>query len=111
MNVGILGVGVGKGAILGFRPPKLKVALMGVATEPSEPSGLETERFRCFKLSEDLFFLIPIGGPLPVFGDTGAKLASLDMALPGAGVAGETVKVVSAGLGIRAWGEGAISPG
>lgn len=34
----------------------MNVWLIGVATEPSEPSGLDTDRARFFKLIDDLFF-------------------------------------------------------
>ena len=39
-----------------------EVVLKGVATEPSEPSGLLTARF--FRLIEDLFFLKNVGREL-----------------------------------------------
>lgn len=100
LKVGTLGVGVGAVALLCFLTPvNEKVVLKGVPIEPSEPSGLDRESVRCFKLREDLFFLIPRLGPLPVFGELGAKLLSLDIVWLSAGVAGETVKVVSEGLG------------
>jgi hypothetical protein len=110
LNVGTLGVDVGSGAVV-FRPANENEALRGVPTDPSDPSGLETERLRCFRLRDDLFFLMPTAGPLPVFGEPGASVVSLDIALLRAGVAGETVKVVSAGLGTAGSGEGALRPG
>lgn len=96
---------------MGFRPANEKEALRGVPTEPSEPSGLEMDRLRCFRLRDDLFFLIPVAEFLPVLGEEGASVVSLDMAWLRAGVAGETVKAVSAGLGITGSGEGALRLG
>ena len=99
LNVGTLGVGVGT-AVLCFRPPvNENVVLKGVPIEASEPSGLDIDSVRCFRLSEDLFFRIPIAELFPVFGEPGANEMSFDIALLSAGVAGDTVKVVSAGLG------------
>jgi hypothetical protein len=39
----------------------VKVVLSGVPTDTSEPSGLEIEIFRVFKLIEDLFFFSTLG--------------------------------------------------
>lgn len=98
LKVGTLGVGVGAVTLLCFLTPvNEKVVLKGVPIDPSDPSGLDRESVRCFRLSDDLFFLIPRVCPLAVFGEGGAM--SFDMVWPSAGVAGETVKVVSEGLG------------
>jgi hypothetical protein len=86
------------------------VVLRGVPIEPSDPSGLEIDSVRCFRLSEDLFFLIPAAGPFPFFGDPGTRVVSFDMAWLRAGVAGDTVNVVSAGLGMGGCGGGAVRP-
>lgn len=105
LKVGTLGVGTGA-AMLGFRAPNEKVVLIGVPTEPpSEPSGLDIDRVRCFKLREDLFFLMPAAGPFPFLGEAGTRVLSLDMAWLSAGVAGEIVKLVSAGLGAAGCGD------
>jgi hypothetical protein len=69
--------------------------LKGVATEPSEPSGLETVRF--FKLIEDLFFRRNVGLELGILWPPGELDSSLmDGGRPG--VAGLMVKAVSDGL-------------
>lgn len=111
MNTGILGVAAEVGAaILLFRAPvRENVWLNGVPIETSEPSGLETDRFRCFKLREDLFFLIPRVALLNVFGEPGASVVSFDIVRLSGG-ADEVVKVVSAGLGATGSGEGALRP-
>ena len=98
LNVGRLGVGIGSPALLGFRPVMEKVVLSGVPMDASEPSGLDIDKFRCFRLSEDLFFLIPMAEVFPFFGEPGTRLDSLETPWPSAGVAGETVAPVSAGL-------------
>jgi hypothetical protein len=98
LNVGILGVGIGNPALLGFRPVIENVVLSGVPMDASEPSGLDIERFRCLRLREDLFFLIPIAEGFPLFGEPGTRPVSLAAAWLRAGVAGETVAIVSAGL-------------
>jgi hypothetical protein len=113
LNVGALGVGVTVAFVVGtgFRPVKENVVLSGVPRETSEPSGLEMDRVRCFKLRDDLFFLIPAAGPFPFLGEPGTKVASLEKALLGAGVAGvagEMVKVVSAGLGSGGCDDGIV---
>jgi hypothetical protein len=108
LNVGTLGVGNGAAVLCFLPPPKEKVVLSGVPMEASDPSGLDMERVRCFKLREDLFFLIPRVDPLAVLGELGASVLSFDMAGPSAGVAGETVNVVSEGLGRFGWGDGAM---
>jgi hypothetical protein len=94
----MLGVGIASPALLGFRPVMEKVVLSGVPMDASEPSGLDIDKLRCFKLSEDLFFLIPIAEVFPFFGEPGTRPASLVTAWLSAGVAGETVAAVSAGL-------------
>jgi hypothetical protein len=104
----MLGVGTGKPTLLGFLPVREKVVLRGVPIESSEPLGLDIDKFRCFKLSDDLFFLIPIAAKgLPFLGDPGTRPDSLDMALLSAGVAGDAVAIVSAGLYRVGCGEGA----
>jgi len=113
LNVGTLGVGATAVfvAVPGFRPVKENVVLRGVPRETSEPSGLEIDRVRCFKLRDDLFFLIPEAGPFPFLGEPGTRDVSLDKALLRAGVAGvagETVKVVSAGLGTEGCDDGIV---
>jgi hypothetical protein len=110
LKVGTFGVGVGSATLLGFRPPKEKDALRGVATEPSEPSGLDMDKFRCFRLKDDLFFLIPVAEVLPVFGEPGTRVESFDMAWLRADVAGETLNVGSAGLGTGGCERGALRP-
>lgn len=80
LKVGTLGVGSGNPALLGFRPVSEKVVLRGVPTEPSEPSGLDIDKLRAFRLRDDLFFLIPIAEFLPVFGELGTRPDSFDMA-------------------------------
>jgi hypothetical protein len=75
-----------------------KVVLSGVPIEPSEPSGLDTDKFRCFRLREDLFFLILVAGVIPIFGEPGTRPDSRERAWLRAGVAGEPVALVSAGL-------------
>jgi hypothetical protein len=96
------------GLLCFLTPVKEKVVLRGVPMEPSEPSGLDIDRVRCFRLRDDLFFRILNVGGLLVFGELGTRVVSFDMALLTAGVAGETVKVVSAGLGIGPCGSGAL---
>lgn len=110
LNVGTLGVGATAVFVVvpGFRPVKENVVLRGVPRETSEPSGLEMDRVRCFRLRDDLFFLIPATGPFPFLGEPGTRLVSFDMAWLRAGVAGETVKVVSAGLGTGGRGDGIV---
>lgn len=98
LNVGTLGVGIARLTLLGFLPVMEKVVLSGVPMDASEPSGLDIDKLRCFRLREDLFFLIPIAEVFPVFGEPGTRPASLETAWPRAGVAGETVAAVSAGL-------------
>lgn len=81
LKVGMLGVGTVNPPLLGFRPPvSEKVVLKGVPTEASEPSGLDMERFRAFRLSEDLFFLMPVAEDFPVFGELGTRPDSLEVA-------------------------------
>jgi len=48
--------------------------------DASDPSGLDIDRVRCFKLSDDLFFLMPIAELFPVLGDPGKRPNSLDTA-------------------------------
>jgi hypothetical protein len=98
LNVGILGVGIGNPELLGFRPVTENVVLSGVPMDASEPSGLDIERFRCLRLRDDLFFLIPITAVFVFFGEPGTRPESLMAAWLSAGVAGETVAIVSAGL-------------
>lgn len=83
-----------------------KVVLSGVPTEASEPSGLDMDKFRCFKLRDDLFFRMPRAEVLPPLGEPGTRPTSWDMPWLRAGVAGETVAIVSAGLGRFDCGEG-----
>jgi hypothetical protein len=106
LNVGRLGVGSGSPALLGFRPVREKLVLSGVPMDASEPSGLDTERFRCFRLSEDLFFLIPKVGGFPVLGEPGTRPASLETLC----VAGDEVGPASAGLYSVGCGDGAARP-
>lgn len=104
LNVGRLGVGSGAiFARLGLRPVSENVVLSGVPTEASEPSGLDMESVLCFKLNDDLFFLMPRADGFD-FGEPGTRPDSFDMAWLRAGVAGEEV---SAGLGSRGSGDGA----
>lgn len=80
LNVGTLGVGTVCAALLCFRAVKEKVVLRGVPIDPSEPSGLDMDNVRCFKLSEDLFFLIPAPGGFPgCLGDDGTRVLSLEI--------------------------------
>jgi hypothetical protein len=74
------------------------VWLKGVPMDASEPSGLEIDKVRCLRLSEDLFFLMPIAGCFPSMGDPGARPDSIDIPWLRPGVAGEMVADVSAGL-------------
>jgi hypothetical protein len=81
LNVGMLGVGNGNPALLGFRPPvREKVWLKGVPMDASEPSGLDIDRVRCFRLREDLFFRMPMAEVFPFFGDPGTRPDSMDTA-------------------------------
>jgi hypothetical protein len=82
LKVGTLGVGIGNPpAILCLRPPVMEnVWLKGVLIDPSDPSGLDTDKVRCFRLSDDLFFLMPTAGFFPVFGDPGTRPDSIDTA-------------------------------
>jgi hypothetical protein len=66
--------------------------------DPSEPSGLEIDSVRCFRLSDDLFFRMPIAEFFPFLGDPGTRPVSMDTAWLRDGVAGEMVAIVSAGL-------------
>lgn len=110
LNVGRFGVGSGAMfATLGLRPVRENVVLSGVPIEASEPSGLDMESVLCFKLNDDLFFLMPRADGFD-FGEPGARPDSFDMAWLRAGVAGEMVAVVSAGLGSVGSGDGAASP-
>jgi hypothetical protein len=77
LNVGRLGVGMGNPALLGFRPERENVVLSGVPIEVSEPSGLDTDTFRCFRLRDDLFFLMPNVKDFPFFGEPGTRPDSL----------------------------------
>lgn len=107
LNVGRPGVGSGTMfATLGLRPVSEKVVLSGVPMEASEPSGLDIESVLCFKLNDDLFFLMPRADGFD-FGEPGARPDSFDTAWFRAGVAGEEV---SAGLGSTGSGDGAASP-
>lgn len=103
LNVGRLGVGIGSPALLGFRPVTEKVVLSGVPMDTSEPSGLDMDKFRCFKLSEDLFFLIPKAGVFPVLGEPGARLGSLETPY----IIGDGLGPFSEGLYNAGCGEGA----
>jgi hypothetical protein len=72
------------------------VVLRGVAADPSEPSGLETDMALYLRLVEDWFFFRTPGlDPLKLNppGD-GGGMSPNDMP----GVAGDAVKLVSAGL-------------
>jgi hypothetical protein len=90
---------------------KEKVVLRGVPTDTSEPSGLDMDSVRAFRLNEDLFFLIPAAGGLPAyFGEEGTRVLSFDIICVNAGVAGDTVNVVSAELGTGGTGDGAERP-
>lgn len=80
LNVGRLGVGSGRPALLGFRPVMEKEVLSGVPIDTSEPSGLDMDRLRCFRLREDLFFLIPSADVFPVLGEPGTRPGSLEAA-------------------------------
>lgn len=106
LKVGINGVGIGSPAVLGFRPPvRENVWLKGVPIDASEPSGLEIDNVRCLRLSDDLFFRIPAtAAPFAVFGEPGTSPDSWEIS---AGVAGEAVARVSAGLYKAGCGEGA----
>ncbi len=110
LNVGRLGVGSGAMfATLGLRPVRENVVLNGVPIEASEPSGLDMESVLCLRLSDDLFFLMPRADGLD-FGEFGARPDSLETAWLKAGVAGDIVAVVSAGLGRPGSGDGATRP-
>ena len=99
LNVGTSGVGIGCPPLLCFRAPVMEnVWLNGVPMETSEPSGLEIDRVRCFRLRDDLFFRIPIAGCFPFFGEPGTRPVSFERPWLMAGVAGDTVVTVSAGL-------------
>lgn len=76
LKVGMLGVAMVSPTLLSFRPVMEKVVLSGVPTEASEPSGLDTDKFRCFKLSEDLFFRMPRAEVLPPLGEPGTRPTS-----------------------------------
>jgi hypothetical protein len=81
LNVGTLGVTIGSSvALLCLRPVMENVWLRGVPIDPSEPSGLDIDRVRCFKLRDDLFFLMPIAEVLPFLGDPGTRPVSMDTA-------------------------------
>ena len=111
LNVGTIGVGAGADVLPCFLVPvNEKVVLRGVPIEPSEPSGLDIDNARCFRLRDDLFFRRLIGGPLIVFGELGGCARSFVRGWLRAGVAGETVNVVSAGLGIGGCGKGTLRP-
>jgi hypothetical protein len=72
------------------------VVLRGVAADPSEPSGLETDMVLYLRLVEDWFFFKTPGlDPLKLNppGDAGGMSA-----IGKPGVAGEALKLVSAGL-------------
>jgi len=75
-----------------------------VPIEPSDPSGLDTDNVRLFlRLNDDLFFLSPVTEGalvenLEAVGEAGARVLSFDNDCVSAGVAGEIVTVVSAGL-------------
>ena len=115
LKVGTVGVGM-VCALLCFRPENENVVLRGVPTDPSEPSGLDIDKALFFRLIEDLFFRIPVPklegfpGNLEALGDDGTSVPSFDANCVKAGVAGEIVKAVSAGLGTSGIGEGAVSP-
>ena len=81
-------------ATLDLRPVWENVVLSGVPIEASEPSGLDIESVLCFKLKDDLFFLMPMVDGL-LLGEPGARPDSFEAAWLKAGVAGD---VVSAGL-------------
>lgn len=98
LNVGMLGVGIDSPTLLGFRPVIENVVLRGVPIDTSEPSGLDIDRLRCFKLRDDLFLRIPIAEVLPFLGDPGTRPDSVETTWFGAGVAGDIVATVSAGL-------------
>lgn len=116
LKVGTVGVGMVCEALLCFRPENENVVLMGVPTDPSELLGLDIDKVLFFRLTEDLFFriLVPelegFPGNLEVPGDGGTSVLSFDINCVKAGVAGGTVKAVSAGLGMGGIGEGAVSP-
>lgn len=105
--------GVGSGAMfarLGLRPVSENVVLSGVPIETSEPSGLDMESVLCFKLNDDLFFLMPRADGFAPFGEPGTRPDSFERAWFKAGVAGDMVAVVSAGLWSAGSGEGARRP-
>ena len=72
--------------------------LSGVPIEASEPSGLDRESVLCFRLNDDLFFLMPRVDGFPPFGELGASPDSVGTTWLKAGVAGDIVVLVSAGL-------------
>ena len=80
LNVGILGVAKGSPALLCLRPVSENVWLKGVPIDASDPSGLDMDKVRCFRLREDLFFLMPIAEVFPFFGDPGISPDSMDTA-------------------------------
>ena len=78
--------------------------------EASDPSGLEMDKVRCFRLSEDLFFRRFVTGFLPCLGEPGMRPVSIEPAWLRAGVAGEAFTVGSIGLWIVGCGDGAVRP-
>lgn len=78
LKAGRLGVAMVRPTLLGFRPVMENVVLRGVPTETSDPSGLDIDRFRCFRLRDDLFFRIPMAEVLPPLGDPGTRPASFE---------------------------------
>lgn len=87
-------------------PTIAKVLLSGVLGEMSDISGVETDRLRFFKLDEEKFFR-NVPGPVATFlksraGELGmgGALSSLsyEVTFVRAGVAGESLGTVSAGL-------------
>lgn len=99
LNAGRLGVGSDATfAMLGLRPVRENVVLSGVPIEASEPSGLDRESVLCFRLSDDLFFLMPRVDGFAPFGEPGASPDSVETAWFKAGVAGDIAVLVSAGL-------------
>jgi hypothetical protein len=80
LNVGTLGVAIPSPALLCLRPVAENVWLKGVLTDTSDPSGLDIDRVRCFRLSDDLFFLMAATGCFPCMGDPGTRPDSMDTA-------------------------------